>query len=390
MSLFKFFKRKLPLAWLQISHERKRLLVAVLGIAFADFLMFMQLGFQAGLYESNTLLHRKLKADLVLVSPQALYIAFLNDLSRRRIYQAKNYENVVSVAALYVDYAVWKHPKTKRETTVLFLGFNPKKTAIDIPEVADNLDRIKFPDAVLLDRVSKGDYQTVIDALKAGEIVSTEVGIRRVNVVGFYDLGANFSTNVNIITSDLNFFRLFPHRDLSRISIGLLTLTPGTDPKSMARVLQADLPNDVQVLTLEEFAELEKKYWARVTPIGFIFGLGVAIGFMVGTMTVYQILYSNVADHLPEYATLKAMGYHDRYLLGVVLQQALVLAILGFIPGAIVSWGLYHLASSITLLPIVMTGERALSVLVATIAMSTLSGGIAIQKLREADPADIY
>ncbi|MFM7790148.1 MAG: FtsX-like permease family protein, partial [Microcystis panniformis] len=133
-----------------------------------------------------------------------------------------------------------------------------------------------------------------------------------------------------------------------------------------------------------------KTYWANGTAIGFIFGLGAVVGFIVGIVIVYQILYSDVTDHLPEYATLKAMGYGDWYLVGVLMQEALLLAVLGYIPGFIVSLGVYHLASSATLLPIVMTTARAIEVLILTVIMCIASGIVAMGKLRTADPADIF
>ncbi len=39
--------RNLPVAWLQLSHGRTKLIAAVVGIVFADLLMWMQLGFLA-------------------------------------------------------------------------------------------------------------------------------------------------------------------------------------------------------------------------------------------------------------------------------------------------------------------------------------------------------
>ena len=178
-------------------------------------------------------------------------------------------------------------------------------------------------------------------------------------------------------------------RQASEVDIGLISLKPGADVEQVREQLAAGLPNDVKVLTLEGFAEIEKNYWAS-TGIGFIFGLGVVVGFIVGIVIVYQILYSDVSDHLPEYATLKAIGYSDRYLLGVLTQEALLLAILGYIPGFILSFGLYQVAYAATLLPIAMTLERAGSVLVLTIIMCSVSGAIAMRKLRSADPADVF
>ena len=114
------------------------------------------------------------------------------------------------------------------------------------------------------------------------------------------------------------------------------------------------------------------------------------MGFIVGVVIVYQILYSDVSDHLPEYATLKAMGYGDLYFVGILIQEALLLAILGFFPGAVLATGLYALAQGATMLPIAMTVERATNVFILTVIMCVGSGVIAMRKLQSADPADIF
>lgn len=383
-------KRKIPLAWLQVSRDRNRLLVAMAGIAFADMLMFMQLGFRTALYDSNTQVHRSLRADLVLVSPLARNIVSMTDFPRRRLFQARSFAGVQSVAALYADSREWKNPDTRHNEGILFLGFNPETSVFNLPGVDRNLDKLKMPDTVLFDQGSRGNYTATIAAIETGGVVPTEMRSRKIKVAGLFLVGASFAADGNVITSDQNFLRLFPDRKQSEVSAGLITLTPGVDPVQMQQVLQANLPNDVRVMTLAEFAELEKDYWQNNTPIGFIFSLGTVIGFIVGAVIVYQILSSDVADHLAEYATLKAIGYGDRYLLLVVFQEALILAVLGFIPGIAISSGLYTLTRGATNLPLFMTLARNVTVFTLTIGMCLLSGAIATRKLRSADPADIF
>lgn len=383
-------KRKIPLAWLQVSRERSRLLVAMAGIAFADMLMFIQLGFRTALYDSNTQLHRSIRADLVLVSPQARNIVNLTSIPRRRLYQTKSLQGVQSVQALYADFVDWKNPQTKKKTSILLLGFDPARSPFKIAGVDRNLERLKYPDTVLFDTGSRGDYTTTIQTVQQGQSVSTEIQERKVAVTGLFLSGASFAADGNVITSDVNFLRVMANRKASEVSAGLITLEPGTDPNQMAEALRSLLPNDVRVLTLKEFAQFEEDYWAENTPIGFIFNLGTAIGFIVGTVIVYQILSSDVADHMAEYATLKAMGFRDWYLLSVVFQEALILAILGFIPGYAISYGLYGLTRSATNLPLFMTLSRATTVFVLTVLMCLISGAIATRKLRSADPADVF
>lgn len=209
-------------------------------------------------------------------------------------------------------------------------------------------------------------------------------------VVGLFTNGASFAADGNLIASDSTFLTLFPDRSPHEIEVGLIHLQPGVDRERVQQELEAFLPDDVLLGTTEDFAQIERDYWANGTGIGFIFGLGVGVGFIVGIVIVYQILYSDVSEHLPEYATLKAMGYTDSYLLWVLLQEALLLAILGYFPSIGLTLGLYQLAQAATMLPITMTTQRALNVLILTFLMCSLSGVIAMRKLRTADPADIF
>jgi putative ABC transport system permease protein len=382
--------RNIPLAWLQLKREKSRLMVAMAGIAFADMLMFIQLGFQTALYDSNTQLHQTINADLVLISPQGRNIVSLDTFPRRRLYQALSFEGVTSAEPLYTDFVDWKNPQTNLKTSILLLGFNPKKTAFLIPEVEKNLEKLKMPDILLFDRGSRGNYTTAIADLEQGKTVSTEARERKLNIKGLFLSGASFAADGNVITSDLNFHRIMTNRDPSQVSAGLIQLKPGIDPQVMAQVLKKNLPNDVRVLTKAEFINFEKQYWSENTSIGFIFTMGTAIGFVVGVVIVYQILSGDVAEHTAEYATLKAMGYQDSYLLTVVFQEALILAFLGFLPGSAIAVSLYALTRNATNLPLFMTMSRAITVLILTIMMCLISGGIATRKLRAADPADIF
>lgn len=384
------FNRKIPLSWLQLTREKPRLMVALAGIAFADILMFMQLGFQAALYDSTTRLHQSIRADLVLISPQGRNLMNMATFPRRRLYQSMSLTGVKSADALYLNIADWKNPQTRHKTGILVVGFDPNQSVFNLPGVNENLNTIKLPDAVLFDRSSRGDYKATIAQVVQGKSVSTEVGDRQINISGLFSIGASFGADGSLITSDLNFLRIFPRRNPESVSVGLISLQPGTDPRLTADALQAKLPEDVKVLTKPEFMEFEKNYWQTNTAIGFIFTLGTMMGFIVGVIIVYQILYTDVADHMAEYATLKAMGYKNFYLLSVVFQEALILSLLGYLPGISLSVGLYALTRNATNLPLFMATLRALQVLILTMVMCAISGAIAMRKLHSADPADIF
>ena len=383
-------QRRTPLGWLQLSREKSRLLVALSGIAFADVLMFMQLGFQNALYESNTRLSRTLRTDLVLVSPQARNMQYLSTFSRRRLYQAMDIPGVKSADVLYSNIINWKNPQTRRESTIQVVGFTPEQPAFDLPEVNQQLDKIKLPDTVLFDRGSRGDYKETIARVERGKTVTTEVERRTITIAGLFKLGASFGADGVLMTSDQNFLMLFPKRESASISLGLIHFKSGYDPLQVATALKSHLPDDVRVLTHEEFIQFEEDYWKLQSPIGFIFGLGTAMAFVVGVVIVYQVLSTDVNAHIKEYATFKAMGYRNSYLLGVVFEEAIILAFLGFIPGTILPLALYQLAAKATALPIYMTLTRALLVLVLTVVMCGMSGAIATRKLQSADPADMF
>jgi putative ABC transport system permease protein len=390
MKLAKLFQ-KTPLSWLQVTREKTRLLVALAGIAFADFIIFTQLGFRDALFDASVLPHYTLDTDLVLVNPQFNTLFAPKIISRDRLYQAERVAGIQSIDPLYIASGQWRNPETKLERTILVFGFDPSRPVFKIPAVNQHLEDLRMLNTVLYDRAGRPEFGPMADLLAKKPEVSVQVNRKEVRVVGIFTLGASFAADGNTITSDSTFLNLFPDRQPYQIDIGLVKLKPGVDASAVKNQLQALYPkNEVVVLTLKEFADREKTYWANGTAIGFIFGLGTAVGFIVGIVIVYQILYSDVSDHLPEYATLKAMGYGDSYLVGVLMQEALILAILGFIPGFVVSLGVYNLAAGATLLPIAMTTERAIEVLIMTIVMCGASGIVAMRRLQTADPADIF
>jgi putative ABC transport system permease protein len=382
--------RKTPLAWRQLMKEKTRLLVAVAGITFADMLIFIQMGFEGALFDAAIKPHRSLEADLVLINPQFQTLFSVKSFSRERMYQALGYEGVESVSPLYIGTGQWRNPETRQERAILVWGMDPAKSAFTIPEIQQNLNQIKPLNQVLFDQAGRPEYGAVGDIFKRTSNFQTELNSLNVDVKGVFSSGASFAADGNVVASDSTFLRLFPERKPDRIEVGLITLKPGVDIEKVRSQLAANLPNDVVVLTLEQFAQKEKEYWASGTGIGFIFGLGVGVGFIVGIVIVYQILYSDVSDHLPEYATLKAMGYTDGYLLVALLQEALFLAILGFLPAYFLSFGLYQITYAATMLPIAMTIERGINVFILTVIMCSFSGAIAMRKLRSADPADVF
>lgn len=408
---------KTPLAWLQLTREKVRLLVAIAGITFADILMFMQFGFRDALLSSSITFHQSIKGNIFLVGKQSTALIAMDRFPRQRLYQALAFGGVSAVHPIYIGLGMWKNPDPARQANRLFckenflieptkqgdkvlecpntrqimvIGFQPEYELFDLPAVNERREAMKLTDVLLFDQESRPEFGPIPQMYAKGEVIETELSNRRVQVGGLFTLGASFAADANVMTSDLNFMRIFPSRSLDEIDIGVIQLSAGADEAAILGAMRQYLPKDVWVFSRQEFFSWEQKYWKESTPIGFIFTLGAAMGFVVGVVIVYQILYTDVADHLPEYATLKAMGYSDAYFFLLVLQEAFLLAILGYLPSLFVANILYGLAYNATSLPMAMTLTRALRVFLLTLIMCILSGAIAMRKLQEADPADIF
>jgi putative ABC transport system permease protein len=335
-------------------------------------------------------LHNALDGDVFLMSPQSDALGFTETFSDRRLYESLAVDGVDSIVPLYLSFGLWKNPVNRNTRNLLVIGFNPGNNILHLPGVAENLDRTKLEDRVLFDRKSRVEFGDIPGLIASGKTVTTEVSSRKIKVDGLFSLGASFAADGNIITSDTNFLRMFPDRQRGLIDIGIINLKSDANSDFVLQQLRKKLPEDVDVFSKEEFIQKEIQYWQNGTAIGFIFTLGTAIGFLVGTIIVYQILYTDVTNHLSEYATLKAMGYRDGYFILLVFQEAVILACLGFIPGFAIAQGLYFLAANAILLPMYMTLSRATTVLILTVIMCCVSGSIAVKKLSAADPADIF
>lgn len=387
---------KVPLAWLQLKSERGKLVAGLAGISFAIILMFMQLGIQAALFDSAVQIHRSLNADVVLISPRSTSLIAMKRFSRNRLYQVLAYPGVRFVCPLYLGFAQWQNPeRTRYWRNIHLIGFDIRYPAFNLPEIRNNYQQFKYPDVVFFDASSRPEYGPIKDWFRSGKMIKSEIdnlasGSRSVSVRDMFILGTSFGIDGNIITSHLNFLRIFSQRSPGLIEVGLIKLEDGVDVAGFTQRLRRDIPTDVDVLTLQEWIDFEKRYWQTSTAIGFIFALGVAMGLIVGIVIVYQILYTNISQHLAEYATLKAMGYRDDYFIWLILRQSLFLAAMGFLMGILVSLFLYDLTRRATLLPVYMTPQRSIFLFMLTLFMCIFSGLVATRKLREADPVDIF
>jgi putative ABC transport system permease protein len=340
------------LAWSQLTRDRLRFAVAVAGVTFAVVLMLVQLGFRRALFRSSVRIQERLNGQVVLISPQSSYIVQMRSFPRRRLEQALATPGVAAVSPLYMSLAFWENPEGGLPRHIFLLGIDPEADVLDMPELRAQSSLLKIRDVALFDSASRPEYGAVAERLARDGRAEVEVNDHRLEIRGVFRMGTSFGIDGTVITSHV--------------------------------------PNDVLVLTKEDYIRREIAYWTKVTPIGVIFGFGVMIGFGVGAIIVSQILFSDVSDHLPEYATLKAIGYGNLYLYGVVLSEAIILAVLGYLPGLLAALALYRAAAQATMLPMEMAPSMAALVLGLTVSMCSLAGILALRKLQRADPAEIF
>ena len=386
----------IPLAWLQLVKQKVRFFVALAGIAFVAVIMFMQIGFQDDLYASATQLHKHLEGDLFLISSQYKSLTSTQSFPRSRLYQILGFNGIESVAPLYLQFAKLKNPINGRKYPIYVLGFEPVKSIFRLPEIEQNFQLLKIPDQVFFDRAARPEFGPIAEYFQNNQPITMEifsylatVGYK-IKVSGLFSLGPSFGVDGNLIVSSSTFFKIFPEHGANEVDIGLIHLQANVNPRTILATLSKSLPSDVIIMARQEFIDFEKSYWTLRTPIGFVFNLMVMMAFVVGVIVVYQILYSNISTHFVQFATLKAMGFRNKYLLNVVFQQALILAVLGYIPGFAISLGLYDIAKDATKLPIVMDFSKGLLVFTSVIFMCLTSGFFSTNKLRKVDPAEIF
>jgi putative ABC transport system permease protein len=378
------------LAWRQLVSSRARLVSAIAGVMFACVLVFMQLGFRAALFDSASNLPRALQGELFLVNPLTLVMFRPEPIARVRASQTLADPDVALAVPIYLAQTKFRNPDTGRQRTIQLIGFDPEAGAVDFAGLAPLVPALKRIDTIGFDRRSRPEFGNIAGRLEREGPFEVEVGGRAVLIAGLVELGTSFGADGNAVMTETNFRRIVKERQASKTDLVAIRLKPGADAQAVKSRLAAILPADVVVLTGAELIAWERAYWEQGTPIGFIFGFGSLMGLVVGMVIVYQILFSDIATHLREYATLKAIGYSNHYLRLVVMGAALMLAVLGFVPGFLGSIGLYGVVAKATLLPLGMEAGRAVAVFGLIFAMCALAGLLAMRKLGEADPADMF
>jgi putative ABC transport system permease protein len=393
----------LTLAGLNLRHQRVRTLISLAGVGFAALLIFTQLGFLGSVVRTATLLFDHLDFDLLVTSREYLNLNTPDDFPRLRLSQAAAVPGVQSVRPLSVSLGLWRGPSPHssprddpRRWNILILGVRPDELHLVFKDAARGIFRdreelaafstaLSRPNAVLIDRRSWPDYGSPED-LHAGALA--ELNEQRLELAGNFEIGTGFGYNGLLLASEATLDRIGGRIPL-HVTFGLVKLRPGVDCREVKNRLNEVLP-DALAYTRDEINAKEAEYWVQETAVGRFFTLGVGVALVVGVIFVYQMMAADIRNHLAEYATVKAIGYRNRYLFRVILWQAGLLAVVGFIPGLLASLGIYELTRHTARIPIGMTAGRVVFVLLLTIGMCLCSGLLALRKLRSADPADLF
>ena len=377
------------LAWRQLVHDRSKLIAATLGVLFACVLVFMQLGFKDSLETSAASAPMKMKGDIFLMHKQTEAMWRPVQFNRSILMRALGNPNVESVAPMYISLGQFKNIDTRSKRTLMVYGFNPDANLMHIPDVINQREKLKIKDNVLFDRASRPEFGAVEQQIAEKRDI-TELNDYKIRLVGTFLMGTSFGADGNVITSDLNFLRIFRGRSPDQIDLGFIKLHDPAKTPEVIENIRSLVGQEVLVLSYQELIAYEQSYWNNTAPVGFIFGMGVVMGLIVGMVIVYQILFTDITNNLAQYATLKAMGYTQGYLTKVVFSSAAFLAVLGFIPGLGVSLLLYDIAEKNIYIPFPMPPSKIITVFCFILTMCFGAGTLAIRKLKAANPADMF
>jgi putative ABC transport system permease protein len=375
---------RFALAWRILTHDKGRTALAVAGVFMAILLVFVQLGFFIAVPQGGMLLYDRARVDLLIASTGYEYQVQPGEFPLSQLDKARTAPDVALAAPLYFGSAKWRSGADGKAPDVFVIGLDPQDRIFTSEDINRQLAVLDRADTALVDTMTR----SMFGPLTTGRVV--DINGDKVKIGGDYVLGTGFMGLGVILVSAQNFVRLFPYRKLGQVNLGLIQLKQGVDPDHAAASLRQLLGSDIQIFTRPKLEAHETAYWTTRTSVGLLFGSGLIVSFIVGVMVVYQILATQVSRQLPQFATLKAVGYGDRFLNGTVITMALLIVLAGFFPALVAALGIYAVIREETLLPVEMSGPRIAIVFAATLAMAAASAVLSMSSLRRADPADLF
>jgi putative ABC transport system permease protein len=377
-----------PLAWRNLLANKPRLLRSSGGIGFAVLLMLMQLGFERAFFNASLEVIRLLDGEIFLQRASKYRFATKDPFPARDLATARAIAGVATAWPLYADWhhLFWRSPSDGKDFLVRVFAFDPDQPVLSLPELDGGPKGVSDLDTAIVDRRARR-FLGMDPPPRAAELNGTKI-----NIVGSFALGPDFENDGTVVVADRTFAKLLPGRGGGPpdVELGVIKLTPGRDPTAVQQAITAAVPTDIAVLTKPQLLELERKFQADVSSAGPIFAMGTLVGFIVGMLISYQIIYTDLAEQQPQYATMKAMGYRIGYLVRVVLEQAALSALTGWVPAVLLAVLLFRIVGEIALLPLHMTLELALVSLLLTLTMCLISAVLAVRRVVTADPAEVF
>lgn len=381
---------RLPIGWLQLTHSRTRMIAAMAGVTFANVLVFLQLGIMGALNGTVSMTYSPLEADILISSSDSRTLTDGSPLARRALWTALSVPGVAGASPLYMGQTEWRRDDGSVATLNLY-GLAIEQLGFVDQALREPVARLSLRDTAIVDRRIRGMDPERLASVSPAQPIPFELNGRALSGIGQISLGGGFSADGALVVSDQTFLRLVPGRHSGTPSHLLLRVDEGEDVEAVAAAVARRLAGEpVNVRSFDRAIQDDLQYQTTQRPTGVIFGFGVLIGAIVGVVIVYQVLSTDVADHLREYATFKAMGYPHRFFIGIILEEAVILGVLGFLPGLVLAFLMYAAMASATGLPIAMDASRAFGVLAGTVIACALSGALATRRLQGADPAELF
>jgi putative ABC transport system permease protein len=369
------------LAQRNLFHDKMRLAVTLTGVTFAVVLIVVELGLYFGFTETTSRVIDHSLADFWVVAPRTPYFELSAPLNEAKFYQVEAAPGVARVTRYVIQGSRWSRPDGGQQA-VQIIGFNPDG-GMGAPWnlVEGNFRDIKNADAVIVDEF----YKKSLGIGKIGDLV--EINGSRARVVGFTRGVRSFAPNPYVFTTVDN-ARVYTRLRDDNITFLLVRAEPGVSLEQVRKNILARVEN-VEVLTTPEFSHRTKIYWTFTTGAGIAILLAAALGMVVGFVVVAQTIYATTMDHLKEFGTLKAMGAPNSYVYKVILKQAAISALIGYVVGMTVSLVMLHLAEPLGA-PVTMNAWIVIGTLIATLLMCSGAALISINKVTRLDPAMVF
>ena len=380
------------LAWANTTEEPARLVVRCAGITFAVILMFMQTGFRNALFDSNVRIAEQADADFIIRTKTRFMLSSGQRMPFDKIVEARNVPGVAEVQPVYFENVASHLRKDGNPARrIRVMAFDLESPIFENLGIRRFSKLLAAPMTAIADKKSKPMFEFNPQQCLPEENSYGELFKKEIRIVGCFNLGVDFSNDGNLYMSPENFNHYFSFRDISgSADYGLVRMDDGANEQVLLRQLKQFLGPHVIVETKAQFLQSERNFWGKSTPIGLIFAFGTLIGFVVGLIICYQVLATDIGDHLSEFATFKAMGFPTSFFASVVVIQALFMSIISFIPGVVITLCVFSFVNNFSGLIMFLNVERTAIVLLLTIGMCVVSGIIALQKLLSSDPANLF